>query len=124
MANRFAAEVLQILTIGDETMNQAQRTFGGLHRNGVNQIVEHAFSDDSEQFADLRIRDRVAAISDSLFEKRKAIAKTSFGGTRKHSDRTGINLQIFGFGNALDFAGNFLKGQCAELKKLRARLDC
>ena len=55
MTNRFAAEVLEILAVGDEPVNQAQRAFGGLRRNRVNQIIEHAFGDHAEQFADLRV---------------------------------------------------------------------
>ena len=55
MANRFAAEMLEILAVGDEPVNQAERAFSGLRRNGINQVVEDAFGYDAEQFARLSV---------------------------------------------------------------------
>ena len=55
MTNRLAAEVLEILAVGDEPVNQAQSTLCRLRRNRVNQIIEHAFGDHAEQFAHLGV---------------------------------------------------------------------
>ncbi len=95
MADRFAAEVLQILPVGDEPMHQPQRALGGLRCDGGDQLVQNAFGDDAEQFAHLRVRDVVAAIGDGLFEQRKAVAQAAFGGARQHGDAPGLDGQIF-----------------------------
>ena len=58
-----------------------------------------------------------------MLEQREAVAKAAFGGARENGDGAGIDFQIFGFGDALDFAGNFLEGERAEIEKLRARFD-
>ena len=124
MSNRFAAEVLEILPVGDEAMDEAERAFGGLRGNGFDEIVEHAFGDDAEQFADLRVRDFVAAVGDGLFEQREAVAQAAFGGARENGDGSGIDFKVLGSCDALDFAGDFLEGERAKLKKLGARFDC
>ncbi len=123
MADRFAAEVLQILPVGDQAMNQAERAFRRLRGNRVDEFVEHAFGDHAQQFAHLRVGDGVAAVGDGLFEQRKPVAQAAFGGARQHRDRARIDRQIFRLGDALDFAGNFLERERAKLKKLRARFD-
>ena len=85
--------------------------------NRFDEIVENAFGDDAEKFADLRVGDFVAAVRDGLFEEREPVAKAAFGGAREHGDGARIDLEIFGFGNALDFAGNFLERERAEIGK-------
>ena len=123
MADCFAAEVLEVLAVGDEAVNEAERTFGGLGCDRIDQIVKHAFGDDAEKFADLQVCDGVAAIGDGLFEQRKSVAETAFGCARENGDGAGIDGEIFGFRDAFDFTGNFLKRESAKLKKLRARFD-
>jgi hypothetical protein len=109
MANRFAAEVLEVLPVGDEAMDEAEGALGGLSGDRFDEFVENAFSDDAEKFADLRVGDFIAGVSDSLLEEREAVAEAAFGGARKNSDCAWIDFEIFGFGDALDFAGNFLE---------------
>ena len=115
--------MLQILPVADEPVDQAQRALRRLRRNRFDEIVEHAFGDDAEQFAHLRVGDGVAAVRDGLFEQRKPVAQAAFGGARQHRHGAGIDREIFRFGDALDFAGNFLESERAKLKKLRARFD-
>ena len=87
--------MLQILAVANQAMNQAQREFRRLLRNGVHQIVQHAFGNHAQEFAHLRVGDRVAAVGDGLFEKRKAVAQAAFGGAREHSHRARLDGQIF-----------------------------
>src|ERR1700757_2640999 len=109
MTNCFAAEVLEVLPVGNEAMDEAESALGGLSGDRFDEFVENAFGDDAEKFADLRVGDFVAGISDSLLEEREAVAEAAFSGARKNSDCAWIDFEIFGFGDALDFAGNFLE---------------
>ena len=123
MANRFAAEVLEILSVGDEAMDKAERAIGGLRGDGGNEIVEDTFGDDAQKLADLRVRDCFAAIGDGLLKKRKAIAKAAFSGAGEDGYGAGFDGKFFFIDDAVDFAGNFLKGESAELEKLGAGFD-
>ena len=123
MANRFAAEVLEVLPVGNEAMDEAESALGGLSGDRFDEFVENAFGDDAEKFADLRVGDFVAGVCDGLLEKREAVAKAAFGGAGKNGDGAGIDFEIFGFGNALDFAGNFFERERAEIEKLRPRFN-
>ena len=109
MANRFAAEVLEVLPVGDEAMDEAEGALGGLSRNCFNELVKDAFGDDPEKFADLRVGNFVARVCYGLLEEREAVAEAAFGGARENGDGAGLNFEIFGFGDALDLAGNFLE---------------
>jgi hypothetical protein len=123
MTNRFAAEVLEVLPVGDKAMNEAESALGGLSGDRFDEFVENAFGHDAEKFADLRVGDFIAGVSDSLLEEREAVAEAAFGGARKNSDCAWIDFEIFGFGDALDFAGNFLERERAKVEELRARFD-
>ena len=124
VSNGFAAEVLEILPVGDEAMDEAESALGGLRGNGFDEIVENAFGDDAEKFADLCVRDLSPRVGDGLFEKGEAVAQAAFRGARENGDGSGIDFKVFGSCDALDFAGDFLEGERAELEKLGARFDC
>jgi hypothetical protein len=70
MANGFAAEMLQVLPVGDQAVNQAERAVRRLGANGFDKVIEHAFSHHAQQFAHLLVGDGVSAVGDRLFEKR------------------------------------------------------
>ena len=124
MANCFAAEVLEVLPVGNEAMDEAESALGGLSGDRFDEFVENTFGDDAEKFADLRVGDFVAGVCNGLFEERESIAKAAFGGAGKNSNGAGIDFEIFRFSNAFDFAGNFFERKRAEIEKLRARFDC
>jgi hypothetical protein len=92
MANRFAAEVLEVLPVGDEAMDEAEGALGGLSRDRFDELVEDAFGDDAEKFADLRVGDFVTRVGNRLLEEREAVAKAAFGGAGKNSDGAGIDF--------------------------------
>src|SRR5215472_4190903 len=69
MANHLAAKVLEILSFADEAMDEAERALGGLGGDGFDEFIKHAFGDDAEKFADLRIGDFIAGVGDGLFEE-------------------------------------------------------
>lgn len=92
MANRFAAEVLEVLPVGDEAMDEAEGALGGLSGDRFDEFVEDAFGDDAEKFADLRVGDFIAGVSDSLLEEREAVTEAAFGGARKNSDCAWIDF--------------------------------
>ena len=94
VANGFPAEVLQVLPVGDQAVDQRKRAFGRLSRNRLDQIVEHAFGDDAEEFAHLRVRDRVAGIRHGLLEQRQPVAQAAFGRAREHRDGSRIDLEV------------------------------
>ena len=123
VANRFPAEVLEILPVGDEAMDEAKGAFGGLACDRFDEFVENAFSYDAKKFADLRVGNFVAGVSDGLLEERESVAKAAFRGASENRDGAGIDFEIFGLGDALDFAGNFLECEGAEVEKLCARFD-
>src|SRR5215469_15061043 len=123
MANCFAAEVLEVLPVGDEAMDEAESALGGLSRDCFDEFVENAFGDNAEKFANLYVGDFIAGVRNGLLEKREAVTKAAFGGAGKNSDGAGIDFEIFGIGDALDFTGNFLERERAKIEKLRARLD-
>src|ERR1700732_5622611 len=123
MADGFAAEVLQVLAIANEAMHEAEHALGGLRGDGFDEFIENAFGDDAEKFAHLRVGDVVIGIRDGLSEQGEAVAKAAFGGARENRDGASFDFQVFGFGDSLDLAGNFLKGESAKWKKLRARFD-
>lgn len=94
MANRFAAEVLEVLPVGDEAMDEAEGALGGLSRDRFDELVEDAFGDDAEKFADLRVGDFVTRVGNRLLEEREAVAKAAFGGAGKNSDGAGIDFRF------------------------------
>ena len=92
MANCFAAEVLEVLPVGNEAMDEAESAFGGLSGDRFDEFVENAFGDDAEKFADLRVGDFVTRVGNRLLEEREAVAKAAFGGAGKNSDGAGIDF--------------------------------
>src|ERR1700721_2629348 len=92
MANRFAAEVLEVLPVGDEAMDEAEGALGGLSRDRFDEFVEDAFGDAAEKFADLRVGDFVTRVCNRLPEEREAVAKAAFGGAGKNSEGAGIDF--------------------------------
>src|ERR1700752_757774 len=104
-------------------MDEAKGAFSRLHCDCFDELVENAFSYDAEKFADLRGGNFVAGVSAGLLEERKSVAKPAFRSAGENRDGAGINFEIFGLGDALDFAGNFLECEGAEVEKLRSRFD-
>src|SRR5690348_14423114 len=98
MSYRFAAEVTQILPLAEQSVHQAQCALGGLLRHSRNEFVEHALGHYAEQFAHMRVRDRIAAVSNGLFEKREAVAQAAFGGTGQHRNSASLDRKLFRFG--------------------------
>ena len=94
-----------------------------MRRDRADQIVEHAFGNDAEQLAHLRVRNFVAGICHGLFEQGEPVAEAAFRRARKNCHGGGFDLEIFRLYDVFDLAGNFLKGESAELKELRARFD-
>ena len=78
MSNRFPAEVLEILPVGDEAMDEAKGAFSRLRCDRFYELVENAFSYDAEKLADLPVGNFAAGVSDGLLEERESVAKAAF----------------------------------------------
>lgn len=55
VTDRLSAEMLEVLSIGDQPMNQAERAFGRLSGDCFDKLIENAFGYYAQKFADLRI---------------------------------------------------------------------
>ncbi len=84
MTDRLPAKVLEILSFGNQPVNQAQRAFGGLHLNCAHQLVQHALCNYAQKLAHLSVRNRVPRVSDGLLDQRKTVAKAAFRCARNH----------------------------------------
>ncbi len=95
MPDGFAAEMLQVLSFGQQAMHQREHALSRSLFDRARQLVQNFFGDDAEKFAHLRVRDIRAAIGARLFEQRKRVAQAAFGGASHHGERAGLRGQTF-----------------------------
>ena len=92
MPDRFTAEVLKIVSFGDEPMNERERLLGGLFVNRGDQLIEDVLRHNAQKLAHLRVGDMVAAVRESLLEQRERIAEAAFGCASHHRNCAGIDF--------------------------------
>ena len=56
MPDGFAAEMLQVLSFGQQPVHERENAIGRSRFDRAGQFIQNFFGDDSEQFADLRRR--------------------------------------------------------------------
>ena len=96
MADGLAAEMLQILSFGEQSMNQSQSTrVGGSRFDRAGQFVQDFLGDDAEKFAHLRVGNVVAAVGARLLQQRKCVAQAAIGGASHHGEGAGLGGQTF-----------------------------
>jgi hypothetical protein len=99
VADSFAAELLKILPFGEQLMNEGKDTRRGTFGDGRRQLVHDAAGDDAQDFADLILRDAIAAIRQGLFQQGKPVAQAAIGGTGDDGERSGLGGDFFLFGD-------------------------
>src|ERR1700686_4770807 len=62
MTDRFAAEMLEILSFGEQPVHERKDALRGSRFDGLGQLLEDLLRDNAEQFPDLRVGDVRAAI--------------------------------------------------------------
>ena len=83
MADRFAAEVLKVVTFGDQRVHQGQHAFARAFAHRGHQLIENFFAHHAKQLAHLRVCNVTSAVDDGLFEQRLRIAQAAFRGARQ-----------------------------------------